>query len=213
LAEHTVSSDMPGVVRLREQQGALTRHTILTAARRLFAERGYAGTPIRLLAKTAGVAPQTIYATYGSKAGVLAGLPDLVDEEAGVAELFDARRRIRDPAELLGLLARISRQVRERCGDVVKVLRSGAAVDTDIAATMAEAHRRRRLGVEAIVERVHAEGALPKSLTVTRAADIAIALMSDEVCDTLVDQSDWSYDDYEDWLKSTLATLLLAPPH
>jgi AcrR family transcriptional regulator len=210
LAKDTLSSDLPGVVRLREQQGALTRHTILSAARRLFAERGYAGTPIRLLARTAGVAPQTIYATYGSKAGVLAGLPDLVDEEAGIVELFDARHQTHDPAELLGLLARISRQVRERCGDVVTVLREGAAVDSDIAATMAEAKRRHRLGIEAIIERVHDEGALSNDLTVTKAADIATALMSDEVCDTLVEQSRWSYDEYEHWLTTTLATLLLA---
>jgi hypothetical protein len=40
--------------------------------RRQFAERGYADTPVRLLASIAGVALQTVYATYGSKAGVLA---------------------------------------------------------------------------------------------------------------------------------------------
>jgi AcrR family transcriptional regulator len=213
LTEKDASRELPGVVRLRDQQEALTRHTILSAARALFAERGYAGTPVRLLAQKAGVAPQTIYATYGSKAGVLAGLPDLVDEEAGVTDLFRARTSTDDPAELLGLLARISRQIRERCGDVVKVLRSGAAVEPDIAAAQAEAFRRRRLGVEEILERVHSAGALADGLTVARAADIATALMTDEICDTLVDQSRWTFDEYEKWLGATLAELLLSPPH
>lgn len=202
------ATGVPGVVRLREQREALTRHTILAAARELFAERGYANTPVRLLAQRAGVALQTVYAAYGSKAGVLAGLPELVEQEAGVPDLFDARHSTDDPVELLKLLARISRQIRERCGDVVKVLRSGAAVDADIATTQAEGFRRRRLGVEAVLSRL--EGALAPHLTPTHAADIATALMTDELCDVLVDDARWSYDEYEEWLSSTLATLLLA---
>jgi len=203
---------LPGVVRLREQREALTRQTILTAARELFAERGYAATPVRELARRAGVATQTIYATYGSKAGVLAGLPDLVDQEAGVIELFEARHRITDPAELLGLLAAITRRIRERCGDVIKVLRSGAAVDADIAATMAEGHRRRHLGTRTVIERVHAQGALAGHLTPERATEVAVALSTDDVCESLVEQSGWSYDEYQDWLTATLVTLLLARP-
>jgi AcrR family transcriptional regulator len=68
LSSDDLSTAIPGVVRLRDQQATLTRRTILTAARRLFAERGYAATSLRLLAPTAGVSPQTIYTTYGSEA-------------------------------------------------------------------------------------------------------------------------------------------------
>jgi len=42
---------------------------------------------------------------------------------------------------------------------------------------------RRRLGVLAILERVQAQGALADHLTLTRAADLAVALMTDDVCD------------------------------
>lgn len=190
---------MPGVVRLRDQREALTRQTILRAARELFAERGYANTPVRLLAQRAGVALQTVYSAYGSKAGVLAGMPDLMDQEAGVNELFDSRSNTDDPVELLGLLARITRQIRERCGDIVKVLRSGAAVDADIAATMAEGHRRRRLGVLAVLRKIGIEDQI----------DVAVALMTDEVCDQLVDVAGWSYDRYEEWLRDVLVKVLI----
>ncbi|WP_344945395.1 helix-turn-helix domain-containing protein [Actinomadura miaoliensis] len=44
---------------------ALTLRTVLTVARRLFAEPGYARTPIRLITNEAGVAPQTIDAHFG----------------------------------------------------------------------------------------------------------------------------------------------------
>ncbi|MGW5364608.1 TetR/AcrR family transcriptional regulator [Actinopolymorpha pittospori] len=200
-----MSADLPGVVRLRHRREALTLHTILTAARGLFAEHGYARTPIRLIAQQAGVAPQTIYAHFGSKAGVLSGLVDLLDEEAGIPDLVAESAGTNDPGDLLGLLAKASRQVRERCGDIVAILRTGSAVDPDIAATEAEVARRNRLGVEMVVERVREAGRPVNA----RAADIAVALMSADVFDSLVTEAGWSYDDYEAWLKHTLMTTLL----
>ncbi|MFI5775760.1 TetR/AcrR family transcriptional regulator [Nocardia sp. NPDC051570] len=195
-----MADDLPGIVRLRDRRETLTLRTILTAARRLFAERGYARTPIRLIAQEAGVVPQTIYAHFGSKAGVLTGLVDLLDEEAGMPDLVAAANESADPAALLGLLATATRRVRERCGDIVTMLASGAAVDPDIAATQAEGLRRNRLGVEHIIDRIRAAGIE----VAPRAVDIAVALMSPGVHDSLVVEAGWSYDDYENWLTATL---------
>src|SRR5688572_5801735 len=113
----------PGVKRLREQHEATTRRAILRAARALFAEQGFSATPVRLLAQRSGVAVQTIYDTFGSKAGVLRGLPDLVDEEAGVFEIVEQLERAQAPAELLALYAHLERQIRARCGDIMRILR------------------------------------------------------------------------------------------
>ncbi|RSM78402.1 TetR/AcrR family transcriptional regulator [Amycolatopsis sp. WAC 01375] len=198
-------ADLPGIVRLRDRREALTLRTILTAARGLFAERGYARTPIRLIAQEAGVSPQTIYAHFGSKAGVLGGLVDLLDDEAGIPDLVAEAGRTEDPVALLGLLATVARQVRERCGDIVTMLGSGAAVDPDIAATQAEGARRNRLGVELVIDRVRTGG----RAVVPRAADIAVALMSADVHASLVTEAGWSHDDYEAWLKDTLVVSLL----
>ncbi|MFD5249213.1 TetR/AcrR family transcriptional regulator [Amycolatopsis sp. NPDC058340] len=199
-----MSADLPGIVRLRDRREALTLRTILTAARGLFAERGYARTPIRLIAQEAGVSPQTIYAHFGSKAGVLGGLVDLLDDEAGIPDVVAEARRTEDPVALLGLLATVARQVRERCGDIVAMLSSGAAVDPDIAATQAEGARRNRLGVEMVMDRVRKTGRLAP-----RATDIAVALMSADVHTSLVTEAGWSHDDYEAWLKDTLVASLL----
>lgn len=198
-------TDLPGIVRLRDRREALTLRTILTAARRLFAERGYARTPVRLIAQQAGVAPQTIYAHFGSKAGVLAGLVDLLDEEAGLPDLVAKAGELDDPAGLLGLLARASRQVRERCGDILAILNSGAAADPDIAATAAEGARRNRLGAEMVIDRIRRFG----HQVHPRAADIAIALTSDSVHDTLVTDAGWSHGEYETWLAHILVTSVL----
>jgi AcrR family transcriptional regulator len=203
-----MGTDLPGVVRLRDRREALTLRTILGAARVLFAERGYARTPVRLLAERAGVSPQTIYAHFGSKAGVLGGLVDLLDEEAGLVDLMAEADAVVEPAALLALLARAARQVRERCGDIVSILRSAAAADPDIAATEAEGARRNRLAVELAVERIRAGG----RPVAERAVDIAVALMSAGVHDSLVHESGWSHDDYERWLATTLVRAVLVSP-
>jgi AcrR family transcriptional regulator len=52
---------------LREEQARRTRQAILSAARQVFAERGYAATTIAQIAATAGVAVDTVYASVGTK--------------------------------------------------------------------------------------------------------------------------------------------------
>lgn len=192
--------------RLAEHREATILRVILSAAREAFAEKGYAGASIRYIAQAAGVAPQTIYAHFGSKAGVLMGLVDLLDDEAGLAELFDAPPESDDPAEILRTLAKGSRQVHQRCGDILDILNSGAAVDPAIAATQAEGTRRNRVGVDVTLKRVRAAGGRPGPY----AGDIAAALMATGVVDSLVKDAGWSYDAYESWLGSALVLNVLA---
>lgn len=192
--------------RLAEHREATILRAILSAAREAFAEKGYAGASIRHIAQAAGVAPQTIYAHFGSKAGVLMGLVDLLDDEAGLAELFDAPPESDDPAEILRALATGSRQVHQRCGDILDIINSGAAVDPAIAATRTEGIRRNRVGVDVTLKRVRAAGGRP----VPHAGDIAAALMATGVVDSLVKDAGWSYDAYEAWLGSALVLNVLS---
>src|SRR5690349_1961481 len=55
----------------RTQQAQETRQRVLTAARRLFHERGYATTSLREIARAADVAVETLYAAFGSKRDLL----------------------------------------------------------------------------------------------------------------------------------------------
>src|SRR4051794_22511500 len=60
----------------RVQQAEQTRTAILGAARRLFADRGWAATGMRDLAAAAEVSVETIYATLGAKPAVFAAALD-----------------------------------------------------------------------------------------------------------------------------------------
>ncbi len=71
----------------RRQQAEETRLDILRAARRLFAERGYAATSMADVGAEAEVAVQTIYAGFRSKRGLVMALVDLIDQEADVSSV------------------------------------------------------------------------------------------------------------------------------
>ncbi|GAB2442934.1 TetR/AcrR family transcriptional regulator [Nocardia tengchongensis] len=202
-----MSAEQSGVVRLRDRREQLTLRVILTTARRLFAESGYTGTSIRYIAREAGVAPQTIYSHFGSKAGVLRGLIDLLEEEAGLIDLRAESQHLDDPLELIQVLAKGSRQVRERCGDILTLLHSGASIDADIANARAEAMRRNRIEIDAVIVQIREAG---RDLDAT-ATDVAIALMTDDVYHSLVTDAGWTPAAYEQWLTNTLALQLSQP--
>src|SRR5688500_2144480 len=94
---------------LRERRAQLTHDEILQAARRLFAERGYARTSVRDIAQAAGVSAQTVYDSVGSKQELVARLNDLIDSEAGIAAIVRAAGESADPWELAATPARITR--------------------------------------------------------------------------------------------------------
>ena len=87
----------------RTTQPIETRREILVAARRLFAARGYKGTKIADIAAQAGVSPQTIYNSVGSKSDLLAGIVDSMELELRIEELVARHNASTVPAELVAL--------------------------------------------------------------------------------------------------------------
>ena len=129
----------------REVAAAETRREILRAARRLFAAHGYAGTSLQQIAEESGVAVQTIYSSVGSKAALVLALNDLIDEEAGVAQLGAGVRAETDPPTMIAKAIHLTRQLNERCGDLLQVLLSAAPAEPDVAAAFADGMRLARV--------------------------------------------------------------------
>jgi AcrR family transcriptional regulator len=184
-------ADEPTTLRARRAQ--LTRDEILIAARRLFAERGYSRTSVRDIAREAGVSAQTVYDSIGSKRALVARLNDVIDVEAGVADIARRAAESSDPHEVVITGARITRAILEHCGDIIRALVTGAAAEPDLAAVLDEGHRR------------HLAGALEQADAVESLAavtDFRFALV-------LRDDYGWSLDRIENWIASTSQTLLL----
>ncbi len=193
----------------RAMQAQATRTDILRAARRLFAQRGYAGTSMADIAAEADVAVQTIYASCGSKRALVIALVDFIDEEADVPVLSEELRSATDPRTAIAVAARLTRQIQERSGDAIRALMSAAAVEPAAAEAMAEGRRRHRAGAAGLVAKIDQMGALRDGISVQQGAAQASLLLGGAVYAELVGDHGWSYDEVERWVRDTVATLLL----
>ena len=195
----------------REVAAAETRREILRAARRLFAEHGYAATSLQQIAEESGVAVQTIYSSVGSKAALVLALNDLIDEEAGVAQLAADVFAETDPPRLIANGIHLTRQLNERCGDLIQVLISAELAEPGAATAVADGMRRHELGASAIAQRLQALGALRTGTTPEQAAAVFSMMTSPASWRQLTQRACWTFDESEAWLTASLAQLLLKP--
>lgn len=201
----------------RRQQAEATRERLLDAARRLFAEQGYAETTIEAIATASGVALPTVYAAFKSKRGVLSALIGRLasGEPSGPPLLQTARAREvlaqTDPRRTLELFVTHLSQVQERVIPMYEVMKSAARSESDIAQLLGRTQAGRFANVEAVPARLAEIGALRQKLSVDDASWTIWALASPEVRQMLETFAGWSPDRYRAWLFETLAAVLLQP--
>ncbi len=201
----------------RRQRARATRARVLEAAGLLFSERGYVGTTIQAIAEQADVAPETVYAIFGSKRSLLAELVDVsiagdadappLLEQAWVGEMRaepDAGRRLR-------MLARSGRSILERRAAIDEVVSGAASSDPEIAALRDAGKAQRRAGQRELLGIVVGSTGLRDGLDLETAADVLYAIGSPETYRLLVVERGWSGPRFERWYGDTLERLLLAP--
>jgi AcrR family transcriptional regulator len=196
---------------LRERQAATTRQQIVAAARRLFAEHGFAQTSIAQIADEAGVAVQTVYKSMGSKRALLMALIDELDVEADVPARARALQEADDATSLVHGVVDLTRAFPERCGEIVRALESAAPADPDAAAALAEGERRHRDGAGRVAQRLAAIGALRDGLSADDAGTLISVLTARHAFIELVAGRGWSFDEAANWIEEQLTAGLLAP--
>jgi TetR/AcrR family transcriptional regulator, regulator of cefoperazone and chloramphenicol sensitivity len=193
----------------RRESAQQTRLRIAQSARTLFAQLGYGATSIEAIAKHAGVAVPTFYATYGSKRALLFALLDAADAQANVVALQDSLRGVAaDPRRQLSLIVSFNRRLYQQSADLIEVARSAGAMEPDLAALWVEGEQRRLRGVAPVVRSWAAAGALRESLSERDALDILWSLLGADNYRLFVSERGWPPDKYEKWLKATLKILL-----
>ncbi len=181
----------------------------------LFAERGYAATTIDAIAASAGVAVDTVYATFGTKKGIISAVIDLRVTGSGegsdvlVGEGPRAMRSVTDQrAMIVGFSADIAARI-ERVRPIDDVMRSAAEVDPDIAELRARMQENRFSKLTTFVEWVAANGPLRDDMDADEATTIVWTLTGPDVNRLLRDVRGWSSQRYVEWLTTTLLRLLL----
>jgi len=193
---------------LRDERAQVTRGRIADAARALFWSRGYGATTLQSVADEAGVAVQTVYAVYGSKAGILHELRDSVLRQPEADALFEQALREGDAAEKLKLFARSIRRRWEFGHDVVAIHGDAAATDASVRVEVEHVLERRRASIDRLARTL--EGQLAPGIDVAHATAIIDALTLPEVYAELTDVAHWDADEFEGWLARSLRNQLLA---
>lgn len=200
--------------RPRERDAAKTRQRICGAAKDLFLSRGYASTTITDIARAAGVAHQTVYFVFGSKAAILAAILDteIVGDPQTVPLL--ERPRVRQIAQIpagperLQRLVAVACDVTSRLAPLYEIVRSGAA-DEQIRDLLDRHEDRRWRTLRAFVDMLGDR--LADGLTPNEATDRLYVLLSHEVYWLLVHRRGWSRRQWRDHVNQEAARHLLAP--
>jgi len=192
---------------LRAERAGVTKSRIAESARRLFSARGYGATTLAEVADEAGVAVQTIYAVFGSKAGILRVLREGLLHQPEAARLYEAAITEPNSARKLELFAASIRHRWETGQDIVSIHEQAAASDPELRKEVDAVLGTRRDGIRRLAHAL--EPALAPGIPRAAAAAILDALTLAEVYRELVQIHAWSSDDFEAWLAAVLKNQLL----
>ena len=192
----------------RTQQAQETRRAIRDAAQKLFMANGYAATSIAAIAEEAGVAPETVYATFKNKRALLLDIQDvaIVGDDLDVA-LFD--REFVAAAQAAPDLRARYHMVMDNGLDAVarpaqldRVIRNAADSDVELAKMNKERRKARYEDTRRFVDVIAAGESF--EIPFDDAVDLSFALCGTELFDILVGELGWPV---EKW-KSTITTML-----
>jgi AcrR family transcriptional regulator len=211
---HTRTYDSP----VRRARARETERRVLAAADAAFAELGYVGTSMAVIAERAEVDPRTVYKIFGSKVALLSRLVDVTmvgDQEAvPVMDRPWAVTALDAPtaAERTRAFAAAIRTVMERAGAVFRTAAQAAVAEPDAAALWALGQRKREEDASGFVAALEGASMLRADRTPASAAATVWLLTSPETYLQLTDGLGWSLDDYEQWLEQSLVDALLDRP-
>jgi TetR/AcrR family transcriptional regulator, regulator of autoinduction and epiphytic fitness len=193
----------------RQLQAQATRELIASSARLLFARDGYGATTIEAIAAKAGVAVQTVYASFGSKKAILASIRQAWLRESRVSELSDRALREPDAARRLEIAADWTRRQWEGGIDVIFIYQGAATSSPEMAAERRAVLDGRKRAVAKFMQEFARVAALAPGMDFRRATDVFWALTMPGLYGELVLERGWSPARYQQWLADTLKQQLL----
>lgn len=198
---------------LREQQAEMARKLIRSAALEAFLEDGYVATTMSGIAERAGVARQTVYNLFGSKAALLiAAIGDRVEgsEQRSQDADYQTLRDADSPDEMIELFARTSAGVAERALPVVRIAYEAAAIDGEVAKQLQLNEEHRYQAQSFFIDTLEEKGFL-RTDTPTEELKRGFWLLASPRILVTATESGWTIDAYITWLTQTVRGLLLPP--
>ena len=198
----------------RRDRAKATQWRMVKAAYRLFCAQGYAATTMAQIAEVAGVAVQTVYFTFHTKAALLSRAIDLAvmgeDEpqipqrqawyQAMAAEP-DVTRAIRHFVAGVGEITR-------RVTPLSRAARVAADGDPDTARVLEFHDNLQAESYLEVMKLLSAKAELQPGLTLEHATDLLLLYAGTDVYQVLVEGRRWSHEEVIDWSVAALAQQL-----
>jgi AcrR family transcriptional regulator len=198
----------------RRDRALATRTRIARAATELFCDLGYTGTKMSTVAERAGVAVQTVYFVFHTKAELLQACYELAvlgEDDPRQPHLQPWRSEMvaaTSGLEALRIFAGGYASIARRAAVLDDVVR-GAVHEPEAKAVRDHSEQLRRDGYHTIIEHLQSHFGLRADLDTKKATDLTLTLAGPSVYRTLVVDYGWTHTAYVDWLARTLTEVLL----
>ena len=171
--------------RARAEEAERTRMRIIEAVFTRLREAPAEPIAVDRIARMAGVARSTVYAIFGSRAGLLDAVGRELSERSGVDRLFDAKYQ-RDARDYLRAGLRAASEMYAQNRDIYRALYSMAQLDDQaVGGAVKRREEARAEGMRRLAGRLAEQGVLRKGLTANDAEDVLWVLTSFESFDLL----------------------------
>jgi AcrR family transcriptional regulator len=198
---------------VRADRAQQRRTAIIVAAERLLLKHGFAATTIADVAKAAEVSVETIYKTFGGKAGLvraictraLAGRGP-IPAEVRSDEMAHSEQ---DPKEIIRQWGVLSTEVAPRISPILLLLRDAAISDPDAALLQTELDAQRLARMTHNAQAL--TGHLRAGLTIKEAGVILWTYSSPELYELLVIRQRWDVQQYATFITGAISAALLPP--
>ena len=182
----------------RREAALRRRRDVMDASRQAFLLNGYAASTVPSIARTAGVAVDTVYALVGPKPQLFRLLVEsAISGEDGPVPALEREyvRQVQaeqDPRRKLLLYARAVATLQERLAPLLSVLREAAQAEPDLASMWKDIGARRAANMLMLATEIDTSGTLRRGLSVEAAADIIWSMNSSEFYLLLVLERRWT---------------------
>jgi AcrR family transcriptional regulator len=197
----------------RRAQAQRNRGRIVESAERLLRRDGYATTTLAAIAADSGVSVDTIYKSFGGKAGLVRAIRTRALEGEGPvpAERRSDQLQTResDARAIIEGWGALSAEVAPRVSPILLLIRDAAATDPEGHALLEEmdADRLRRMTENA--RRLRDAGHLRDGVTLAQAADTLWTFSSPELYELLVHRRGWTPERYGRFIADAMIRALL----
>ena len=198
----------------RRERAAATRRAIIEAATAELTEAGYQATTMAAIARRAGVATQTVYFVFHTKAALLTAAIDAAVLAPGapphLTPWWAEATTTTDGARAVEAFVRGSVEILTRAAPLVHAGRTAAATDPEVHEALAHNERLRESGYRDFLETLAARGLLRDGIGVEEATDTLLTLVGPAVFVEFTRERGWEVAQYADWAARTMTRLVVA---